>query len=193
MSYQSEIHCKMVIFNPKSHAPETSKGSESASILLVRLFYICQANFPSLDILSLALTERGFRGGLKNAECFLVTYQISHLHFPAESSSSLRDERVLSPPQSTTLNEFMELWVNFNGNLSACLIGQLLRVAVVACVGVVRVGVFDCSRGRARAALGEGAALINIGRLGAVCNLVKPELPEQSPLRTGDVLVGQVD
>ena len=87
----------------------------------------------------------------------------------------------------------MELWFNFNGNLSACLIGQLLRVAVVACVGVVRVGVFDCSRGRARAALGEGAALINIGRLGAVCNLVKPELPEQSPLRTSDVLVGQVD
>ena len=64
MSFQSEIHCKISIFNPKSHAPETSKGSESTSILLVRLFYICQANFPSLDILSLALAERGFRGGL---------------------------------------------------------------------------------------------------------------------------------
>ena len=64
MSFQSEIHCKMAIFNPKSHAPETSEGSESASILLVRIFFISQATFPSFDILSLALAERGFRGGL---------------------------------------------------------------------------------------------------------------------------------
>ena len=64
LTSQSEIHCKMAIFNPKSHAPETSEGSESASILLVRLFYICQATVPSFDILSIALAEGGFRGGL---------------------------------------------------------------------------------------------------------------------------------
>ena len=71
MSYQSEIHCKMAIFNPKSHAPETSEGSESASILLVRIFFICQATFPSFDILSLALAERGFRGGLEYWKYYL--------------------------------------------------------------------------------------------------------------------------
>ena len=64
MSYQSGIHSKMAIFNPKSHPPETSERSENFSILLVRLFFICQATFTSFDILSSALAERGFRGGL---------------------------------------------------------------------------------------------------------------------------------
>ena len=40
MSYQSEIQVKMAFFNPKYHAPETSEGSESGSILLARVFYI---------------------------------------------------------------------------------------------------------------------------------------------------------
>ena len=46
MSYQSGIHSKMAIFNRISHAPEPSLGSKSASILLVRLFYLLQANKP---------------------------------------------------------------------------------------------------------------------------------------------------
>ena len=54
----------MAIFDRKSHAPETSEGSESGSILLVRLFFICQATFLSFDILSVAWAERGFGGGL---------------------------------------------------------------------------------------------------------------------------------
>ena len=62
MSFQSGIHAKMAIFDRKSHAPETSEGSESGSILLVRLFFICQATFLSFDILSVAWAERGFRG-----------------------------------------------------------------------------------------------------------------------------------
>ena len=64
MSFQSGIHAKMAIFDRKSHAPETSEGSESGSILLVRLFFICQATFLSFDILSVAWAERGFGGGL---------------------------------------------------------------------------------------------------------------------------------
>ena len=64
MSYQSGIHSKMAIFNRISHAPEPSLGSKSASILLVRLFYLRQTTFPSFEILSLAWAEWGFRGGL---------------------------------------------------------------------------------------------------------------------------------
>ena len=63
MSYQSGIHSKMAIFDPKYHAPEPSLGSESASILLVRLFFICQATFTSFDILTLALAVGRLRGG----------------------------------------------------------------------------------------------------------------------------------
>ena len=63
MSFQSGIQAKMAIFDRKSHAPETSEGSESGSILLVRLFFICQATFLSFDILSVAWAERGFGGG----------------------------------------------------------------------------------------------------------------------------------
>ena len=55
---------KVAIFNPKSHAPETSEGSESASILLVRLFYISQANFTSFSILVKATVLGRFRGAL---------------------------------------------------------------------------------------------------------------------------------
>ena len=58
----------MAIFDRKSHAPETSEGSESGSILLVRLFFICQATFLSFDILSVAWAERGFGGGLVQIE-----------------------------------------------------------------------------------------------------------------------------
>ena len=56
----------MAIFDRKSHAPETSEGSESGSILLVRLFFICQATFLSFNILSVAWAERGFGGGLQD-------------------------------------------------------------------------------------------------------------------------------
>ena len=54
MSFQSEILSKMTIINPESQTPENSESSESVSILLVRLFYLRQATFPSFDILSLA-------------------------------------------------------------------------------------------------------------------------------------------
>ena len=73
MSYQSEIHCKMAIFNPKSHAPETSEWSEKDSILLVRHFYICQATFTSFDILTLALAVGRFRGGLVVLDILVIT------------------------------------------------------------------------------------------------------------------------
>ena len=92
MSYQSEIHCKMAIFNPKSHAPETSEGSESASILLVRIFFICRATFPSFDILSLALAERGFRGGLLRPIIRTCNHVSNHLGVTNESPQSTEGE-----------------------------------------------------------------------------------------------------
>ena len=91
MSFQSGIHAKMAIFDRKSHAPETSEGSESGSILLVRLFFICQATFLSFDILSVAWAERGFGGGLVSTKMKLEFHQQDLTQDPATRSKTKHD------------------------------------------------------------------------------------------------------
>ena len=93
----------MAIFDRKSHAPETSEGSESGSILLVRLFFICQATFLSFDILSVAWAERGFGGGLVASLTQLRVYDCA-------PSFHVRDEgRPVHPPSPFPIAIFLHV------------------------------------------------------------------------------------